>query len=287
LIFDTEYRGFVLLGAHFSVFDGSSWVSPVEAEKVKVELRKLDTHGAAIESLRVALSALKMAPDNDPQEVTVDQLSSSQKIMDQMKARVIPDESVADIDRSLHGLIWGKPYVQLNPDNFLRFLDNAFAETEVLVPDDQPVYIPSCRAPLDSNFFRHLGAFGPDVPSLWHTSGSKISVIDSKRKADGASVDQPEVPKEVIILPKPALVAMKDWGTIMKTGTVSFNLKERAREYRGHVVKEEGIRKKLWLSLQKGLLANSLVEDGESSKKKARVDGPDVVTSVSDMLDLF
>jgi hypothetical protein len=93
------------------------------------------------------------------------------------------------------------------------------------------------------------------------------------------------IPKEIIILPKPILNAVEDWEKIIKTGSVSFNFKERAKEYRDHVVKSDAIRKKLWESLKKGLETVERSEDGEPEQKKQKV--IHTVTTASGLMDLF
>jgi len=274
----------VLLGANFSVFDGTSWVDPVSAEKVQEELSKLDTHSASILSLASELSALTIRGTTSLVLITKDNLSSSARIIEEILLREIPEDKVKDIDRCLHGLIWGKPYIQLGPDTFLKFLDAAFAEDTIPVPSDQPMYLPSCKGPIGSNLFQHLATFGPDAPSLWNTAGSKIPVVDRKRKGSDSADAQPAVPSEIIILPKPVLVALKEWNKILDDGVVCFNLKERARDYRGHVVKEEGIRKKIWKSLQEGLLRHLEEKEGPQAKKQRMTEA---VLDVKDMLDLL
>lgn len=230
------------------------------------------------------LSLLTIHGTTDTVEtVHVDHLTSSQKIMDCILKRDIPDDQVKEIDNALHGLIWGKPYVQITPDTFLKFLVAFFQPDSPPPPEEIPMYISSCKAPLGSSLYRHLATFGPDSPSLWNTAGSKIAVIDRKRAGkDGEK--QPEPPAEIIILSKPTLVAMKDWEKVLKDATVSFKFKERAKEHRGHVIKETTIKGKIWSALQAGLLSHDLEEDGPS-KKKVRTDGG--VTKPEDLLALF
>jgi len=218
--------------------------------------------------------------------ITEANLSSSKKVIDEIIKRDIPDEDVEAIDLCLHSFIRGKPFVQLGPDTFRDFLVNAFCPTEVLVKDDEPMYLPSCRAELGSNLFQHLAKFGPDAPSLWNTSGSKISAVDRKRKTGAGTDEQPAVPKEIIIIPKPVVVAHKDWISILRTGMVSFNMKERAKSYRCHVVTNETSRAEIWKALQTALLVHDLDEEAPPEKKK-KTDSKVVVTDAKDILALL
>lgn len=281
------YQGFVLLGAHFTVFDGSSWIAPVDAASVQTELAKLDSHNSAIQKLADILSTLTVVEVKAAVDVTPGDLSSSMKIIAEIIKREIEDDEVEGIDQCLHDLVWGKPYVQLGPATFLAFLVDALCPTQVAVGEDKPIYIPTCRAPLGSNFFQHLARFGPDAPSLWNSSGSKISAVDRKRKDGVATTEQPEAPTQIIISSKPLEKAMKDWTEILKTGCISQNAKERARENRCHVVKAEPIRKEIWKALQNGLLVHDLGDGGSVAKKARTGASAGIVTDVDDMLNLL
>lgn len=287
LVFDHGYRGFVLLGAHFSVWDGSTWVDPVSPEEVKKELYRMDTHNISISRIADLLSGLEITSSKTKVDVTPEEISSCARLIKEMSIRDFEEYPDADeFDRHLQGLIWKTPFIQLSPDTFLTFLAKFFTE-EPFVLTDEAIYIPSCKSPLKEKLFQLLARFGPDSPSLWNTRGEIISVIaprESKKGKEKADIEKPSVPKEIIILPKPVLVAYKDWQRILKDGAVSFNYKERAKQHRGHVVTSESMRGKIWEVLQEGLSKAEVSGSGEPSKKKQKIGG---VMSVDEILDLW
>lgn len=287
LIFDTEYRGFVLLGAHFSVFDGSKWIDPVSPEDVKTELDKMDTHLSAVTEICSLLSDMEVSP-GITEEVTPQMITSATALLNKMHLRDFEGYKKADeFDRNLQCLIWKRPYTQLNPDNFITFLTAYFQEIS-FPPDDTPIYIPSCKVPAHDRLFRWLGTFGPDAPSLWNSRGDIISVVpELARKGEEVVETQVTVPKEIIMIPKPLLVALKDWKErIIEKGAVAFNFKERAKEHRAHVVTKDAVRGKIWEILRKGLLAIAESKDGQPEKKKKK-QNLTVVVEAEDVLSLW
>lgn len=256
----------------------------MSAEDVQKELALLDSHRAATIRLANLLSSLKMMGGGPPTPLLASAFSSSQKVISELLSRDIPDDQVKAIDQCITSFIWARPYVQLTPDTFLRFLDTALSPTKPSVGDDRPIFLATCRAPLGDHMYQHLGTFGPDAPSLWNTAGSKISVID-RRRVGVAGEEQPEPPKEITILPKPVLTALKDWETVFTSGSVSFKANERAKHYRAHVVQDPGVKGKIWKSLQTGLISRRSDDDGEAPKKKQRREV--FVAGASDILGLF
>jgi len=286
LLFDNGYRGFVLLGGHFAVYDGSCWVTPVTPEEVKAELSKLDTHNAAVAKIAELLSDIALAGSKKTVKVSVEDISSATKLMKEMEVREFEAyEHSETFDAELSSLIWQKPYTQLSPDTFLSFLKSYYID-KVLPSDESAMYIPTCRAPVGRPLFKHLATFGPDAPSLWNTRGDAISVLPSEgHKGKEKRGEKPTVPKEIIILPKPVLTAYKDWLEIEKTGTVRFNFKERAKNYRGHVVSQDTMRLLIWETLQEGLeIVESMAE--EKAKKKQKLSNVPVASG-SQILDLW
>lgn len=287
LVFENGYRGFVLLGAHFAVWDGSSWIQPVSPEDVKKELSKMDTHRLSLERISSLLSEMEISGSKQLVPVSPDEIDSASALLGKMSIREFEDYPFADeFDKNLQGLIWKTPFLQLSPDTFLQFLTKLFSDEE-LGFKNEAMYIPSCKAPVTDRLFQLLARFGPDAPSLWNTRGEITSVIvkQSKKGKEKEAIEQPAVPKEIIILPKPVLVALRDWRKILKDGAVSFNYKERAKEYRGHVVSSDSMKEKIWKCLQKGLENVESIEAEEPSKKKAKV-GP-VVSTSEEILDMW
>lgn len=285
-IFDQGYRGFVLLGGHFAIHDGTSWNEPVSAEELKDALTAMDTHKHAIQELSLMLSALKVKGQNAVVAVTVDELSSATAIMEKMSLRDFTDYDKSDaFDGALGRLLWQTPYTQLNPDTFMSFLDSSYHGDSYPSPET-PMFIPSCKSPVEDRLFRWLATFGPDAPSLWNSRGDIISVLpDSTRKGKETTKELPPAPKEIIILPKSLLTAYRDWKHVEKQSAVSFNFKERAKEYRGHVIVNPEVRKKVWEKLQNGLSKLETRED-DRPVKRARLDEA-VVTNTDDLLKMW
>jgi len=287
LLFENGYKGFTLLGGRFLVFSGK-WIAPVSAEDLKKEMILLDTHGANLAYIAEQLSALKVG-NGAPSPVSASALDSAAAVMAAIRIRDF--SSIAkpdDLDNALRGLVWPAPYTQINPDTFCSFLDSFFSSEE-LPSASTSMFIPTFKAPVGSRLFQWLSTFGPDAPSLWNTrSATIISVIEDKaRKGKDKEPAELTIPNEIIILPKPLLVAVQDWEKILATGAVSFNFKERAKEYRAHVVKSDGVRKKIWETLKKGLEAVDR-ESRDVEKKKAKKDAPSApVVEIDDLMRLF
>jgi len=289
LIFESGYLGFALLGGRFGIYDGSQWVEPVEAEVLKEELTKLDTHSTAVNELCGLLSAVKMK-DGPVSIVSPDGIKFATDLIRAMQIRDFEgDENIEKIDKTLKRLIWPKPFLQLSPDSFLSFLESLLNKDWAL-PIEQSVYIPSCKAPIEDKLFLLLSTFGPDSPSLWNTRGDKIAVISrsSRKGKEKTTEDEIPPPNEIIILPKPVLVAYNEWKSILKNGVVSFNFKERAKDYRGHVIKSEEMRKKMWTTLQAVLREAEEIDIGEPAKKKKKQGGEGgTITDAAAVLALF
>jgi len=286
LLFENGYLGFCLLGAHFEVYDGSKWVGPVEYEKLKEELSKLDTHSSAISELCTLISAVKMK-EGGVAEILEGDIKEAMDLISAMRIRDFGDnETNEHIDKALRRLIWPQPFLQISPDTLLSFL-TSLSDKDWVPKKEQAFYIPNCLAPLEEKLFLLLSLFGPDAPSLWNTRGQKISVLPGKSRK-GKEKDSEDVPppSEIIILPKPLLVALKEWKMILKDAVVSFNPKERAKDHRGHVVRSEDMRKKIWSALQQGLKDFEVDdEEGPSKKKRKTVEGG--VNTAAELLGLF
>jgi hypothetical protein len=289
LIFDPHYSGFVLLGAHFSVWDGSMWIDPVSPEAVKEQLDRLDTHRNAVIEICQMLSRVDMkGSSNLKVDVLPDTIQHASDLLREMNLRDFTDyDDSAEFDKSLQALIWKTPYLQIGPDTLISLL--IAVETGTMPAyKEEAIYIPSCRAPVSDPLFLCLARFGPDAPSLWHTRGEIISVLPeaSRKGKEKEAVELPAVPKEFIIIPKPLLTAYSDWLRILKEQAVSFNFKERAREYRAHVIRDDGMRKRLWEGLQECMSSWSKRHVGVPSQKRKRLDASLDITA-EDVLDLF
>jgi hypothetical protein len=290
VLFENGYKGFVLLGGHFSIYDGSKWVGPVSNDLLKIEFGKMDTHMINISFIAETLSKLKIG-DGNPSPVSASALDSSAAVIAEMSIRDFGDfENADEFDQALRGLIWAKPYTQLSPGSFLQFLDMLLLSSDP-PPVDMPMYIPSYKSPVKSKVFKCLATFGPDAPSLWNSrkGADVISALPAKpRKGDKESSEKEKVspPKEIIILPKPLFQAVADWEKIIEKGSVSFNFKERAREYRAHVVRDDDMRGKLWEKLGEGLANMEKAKVGEPEKKKQKTSEKTVATADA-LLDLF
>jgi hypothetical protein len=287
LLFDKSYLGFVLLGGRFAVYDGSKWISPVTPEEVQAELKKMDLHSAAVEKLALLMSQMKVSGTNTLVPINPVELSNATRLMEQMCIRDFDGyEKKDEFDLELQRLLWPTPYRQISPDTFLKFLRDLLIDKSM--PDENtPMYIPSCQSPVRSPMFRLLASFGPDAPSLWNTRGDIISVLpDVSRKGKEVATEPPEAPKEIIVLPKPVLIAYRDWEKILKDRAVSFNFKERAKSYRAHVISSPEMRKKVWGVLREGLEKISDDAQGEPSRKKKKTDSIPVV-STDELLALW
>lgn len=288
VLFDAGYKGFLLLGAQFSIWDGSKWVNPVSPEELKVEISLMDTHGRNITRIAEMLSDMTLK-NKRKETVTAADLNSATELMGKMKIRSFEEfEGKKEFDECLQGLVWPKDYWKISPASLLSFLSNYSSEGAPSPNPEYPMYIPSCDSPISDTLFQHLAVFGPDAPSMWNTRGSAYALVPgSTRKSDKGKEkeeEMPAAPKELIILPKPLLVAYRDWNKVFNTAMISMNPAERAKEYRGHVVQDVEVKQKLWAKLQEVVTKKSSIEATEPESKKKKIEP---VYSADDFLNLL
>lgn len=279
IVDNKEYRGFVLQGEGFTVFDGSSWYAPESAEDLRKSVAFMDPSEKAITELLVLLDELRMADgSNVPVAFGRESFANLEFLVENLgkvSFRIENEEKVKaranDYLRKIN-FRGGLPYIRIEPSSIHGALLALTSDVEV--PLKFPIFIPSFKTDLSDKTFRVLTHFGPDAISFWNSSkGEKYSVEveestegKGKKRAKSAEVE-PSIPPEIVVQVKPLTQCIADWKTVCDSRAIKMDLKERARDYRCHVLKAEGVRKDIWNCL---ILAGR--QSGEPKKKKGKVD---------------
>jgi len=273
---DGVYKGSVILGSGFKVFDGASWKEPVT--NLAEDLEFLDPTLRSIREIARMLSNLKLEGSYSGPDFTKDFIETPNKLVSVFSGfsfDSIGAETIAKLDSLFQGLnLRGAGFEAMNPQNVLKFVESFFSDEPAII--QRPTYIPAIRAPIESKSFVLLSRFGPEAPSFWNEKGSEITVAaassgSGKRKRDDEEL-YGYMPKEFHIIPKPLHIAHRDFHKVLQKGAVKMDLKERARGFRTiGLIKETAI-KPIWKALVEGLENHS--GDEVVVAKKRKVDAP-------------
>lgn len=292
LIFEDSYKGFILLGAKFSVFNGIEWHSEVGTEELRSQFTNIDSHSAAIQSICRIMSGLVLKSDGETKVgVEPKEIKSSMRLVKKLRERRITDVHSSAIDIELQKVYFGGDYNDVTVDSLVELV-NAMFLTEDDPDDDEEVYIPTCKAPLDDHRFLHLATFGPEAPTVWNTRGSVVKIPREKETDKYYSKDNNGVEKLdlkcIVVGTKPVQVAYGDWLRAKKECSIQMDQNERAKDYRCYSYKSNTSKVILWNALKKGFSAKRARDDdmevGPSSKRR-RV--AIEVSSADDILALF
>lgn len=304
MVHDNEYRGFVLLGTGFSIFDGTSMHAPVSYERLLVDLAAMDPHQAGMQKVGECINLLAdggCLSNFSEESVVINEYRSVARLTELLGKIVIPkgnedhEETLRELNKALRMLDFNeKDTWEINPQNLVRFLE-CYRDQDARVIESLPMKFLDWNTDYTDPLLRCLLAFGLEAPSAWNNTGVEFLLrydMDSdeeetasggKRKASEDSV-YGNMPKELLVARKPVLMAYRDWKMVIEKKAVKMNMKERAKEYRLMSVKNEQDRKKIWSGFM-GLVevGRKLSEKaGPSQKKKAKV-----VEAASKNIDSF
>jgi hypothetical protein len=274
----TSYLGFSLLGARFSLYNGTSWVLPVTPEVLRHDLLSLHPHTNAISELCDILNALNLE-SHYPQSVTQSDfhsLDATIGLLQKINISSLDDRDAREkeLNRLVRQLDYSKggKYRVVSPGTVETFLKRFFGSD--LVELEEPFFIPSYNAPFSDKAFRLLAAFGPDAPSFWNTRGVETSI--RVKEVDEKGVKKTDVtgycPNPFLVSMKPLLVSLTDFKTVLQKKAVKVDQKERAKEYRNHSFSAETGGKVVWKVLVDNVPA--LKEVVEVKKTKAKEIAP-------------
>lgn len=284
-----EYRGFTLQGEGFAVYDGSSWYVPESHEELFKSVSFMDPSEKAITELLGLLDDLRVADaSNVPVAWGRESFSNIDFLVENLGKVKFSIENEEKVKARANDLLrkinfrGGESFIRIEPSSIhgALLVLTSDAEPELRFP----FYLPSFQTDLSSKVFRVMTKFGPDAISFWNSSkGDKYSVEPveadvGKGKKRAKSVEEvfPEPPPEIIVQIKPLTQCIQDWRTVVEARGIKQDLKERARDYRCHVLKNEQVRKDIWTALcQVGRL--------EAPKKKKKV--VETAANVDDAFD--
>jgi len=267
-----EYKGFVLYGAQFVVFDSTKWVVPGTEEEVIDTLIKLDPHESSVGHLVKKFGEMKAADTYLGPTVTHATFSEPKNLIDVFRGldlKELDDDDIREIDQYLRGLNYmGDGYWPRNPQTIVDSLKIIASEGQVEL--QRPTYISSLRLPIHTKEFIALSKFGPESFSLWNERGSEIAcksiekqVMNSGKRKAGEFDLYANMPVKILVTPKPLMVAVTDMGKVVSKGSIKIDLGERAGKFRNMSVENEEMRKSMWRELV-------MISEGAHSKKKAK-----------------
>jgi hypothetical protein len=268
MVHDSEYRGFVLLGTGFSIFDGTSMYGPMPYEKLLVDLAAMDPHQAGLQAVGECINELAdkgCISHHTAESVDIKEFRSNNKMIQLLGRIVIPkgnddhDETMKKLNKALKMLDFNEEkYWEIAPQTLIKFL-LTFRDQDKPKIEALPVRFIDWNTDYSNLLIRCLMAFGSEAPSVWNTTGTEFILDGETTKEDSTGKGKRKVgdfdpfvnmPKELLVARKPIMVAYKDWLKVIEKNAVKMNLKERAKEYRLMNVKAEDIRKETWVGLQ-------------------------------------
>lgn len=291
MVVDTEYRGFVLLGSGFSVFDGTSVYTPVPYERLVKDLAYLDPHSAGLAKVEEMLSKLAEAGILDgmiEEAINIQEYKSINKLIGLLSKIKIPEgvkdheDTLKELNRGLRMLNFNEePYWEINPQTVVKFLGllDGSSKSKASITA-LPMAFTEWDVDYRNELYRALSAFGSEAPSVWNSTGSEVAAVESiteeqsgeSRKRSKKVEEYGNMPKEILVSRKPVLLALKDWNKVFEKSAVKMNFKERAKEYRTMVVKNESDRKLLWRCLMTAVKVHKNLEGvDEPVEKKQKV----------------
>jgi hypothetical protein len=281
MIFEAnEYKGFVLYGAQFVVFDSTKWIVPGSEEEIRDALNRMDPHEASVGHLVQIFGKMKTEGDYSGPTVTSSTFQEPKNLIDVFRGldlSEIDDDVIKEIDKYLRGLnFMGTGYWARNPQTIVDALK--IIATEGSVKLERPTYFSSIRLPIHTKEYAALSKFGPESFSLWNERGSDISckasetqiVSSGKRKAGEIDL-YANMPQKILVTPKPLGVAVSDMTKVVNKGMIKIDLGERAGKYRNICVENEEMRKAVWRELVE------ISRDAHSTKRTKVMDETDEV----------
>jgi hypothetical protein len=253
-----EYKGFILYGAQFVVFDSTKWVVPGSEEELRDAIIRLDPHEASVGHLVRVFGELKTQNQYTGPVVTSSTFQEPKSLIDVFRGlnlAEVEDDVIKEIDKYLRGLNYmGTGYWTRNPQTIVEALKIIASEGEVRL--ERPTYFPSIRLPIHTKEYAALSKFGPESFSFWNERGSDISckasesqtVSGGKRKAGEIDL-YANMPQKILVTPKPLGVAVSDMTKVVSRGMIKIDLGERAGKYRNICVESEEMRKTMWREL--------------------------------------
>lgn len=267
---DGQYCGFCLLGERFSVFANGSWHEPQSAADLREDLQKVQSRRHRLQSLGTVLSRMKTL-SGDKIMVDEDRLSEYPYLAEMLAQLDLDEEDDTD-EREISDLLGSTltitEYKTFKPRNISETMQNIF-ETDFLVPDDVPFFIPlkNWRG-IDSKEYMLLAQYGPRSFSFRNAKGIEYRVPSKITDNDPLSHDlkETEKPNRLLVYEKPVRECVRDLEELCKRGAIKMDLTERAAGQRAHTFQGQQL-KDIWSCL-KDLAAREVLKAPEGKGKE-------------------
>jgi len=231
---DEEYKGFCLLGECFSVFHSNVEHMPLSAEDLRFELSKVPSKATARSELASALSALKLTGGDSP-ILTADSVNDPFVVANTL-AKVDLEESgeedIKKVQEALKRMAFRNEYKSYSPSSISDSINDLLLHQRGFSTWNKlPFFIPiKDWNGIDDPIFQILARFGSSSFSFVAPRGTAIRIPD--KLSDDATVGvfavKEEPTNKVYFYDKPVMKAVVDWKALLKTGSVKYDVLERA-----------------------------------------------------------
>jgi hypothetical protein len=231
-----QYVGFVLLGAKFSLFNGTTWIQPVSPEELRVQLRQMSAHDVALEKIAEGISVMTIAVPAAAgvvQEVTSADIDTAVKLF---KRLAIRDRSTAPDGMTEHfgQLSYDVPYRTIGSKDIEIALNEMVDNVPLL--DDVPLYIPPSMPAefFEDRIYQILASFGPESFSLLNTTGTQYALQNPDLPEDLSTITQggTRTKPGILVSRKGVAVAYRDMRQVIREKMYRMNMSERAARFR-------------------------------------------------------
>jgi hypothetical protein len=230
-----EYMGFCLLGERFRIFDGTSFVEPMEADKLRNDIAQhASTH---IASLGTILQLLRQKESVVPVPAGVEGVEGAQHLMKLIGSREFSEDEEKALSDLLAKLDFRKSFWTITNSTIIRAITLLTSEKATPLDDSvHPGYAGRDIKLYGKRAYRVLSMFGP-------TSFSFINRAGTSYRFPPMTEDDPLLAagdREAGLLAihvgiKPLAQAVADWEELVAKGEIRQNLGERAGKYRNCV----------------------------------------------------
>lgn len=290
----SEYAGFVLLGAGFSVLIDDVWHEVKDADELQTDVLALSSHQYAVSKVAGILSKLvveesaRVDKKKSIEEIKPEALTSGQKLWEEMEKRTFTEDAQEQMTEVIGMIGFSRSYKPINLENIMWALEMIVVKPTEPLPKDLPLYVPPTYGEYGDRVLKVLCCFGPDSFSLVNASGTKYSITPFTTKVDpndalnesGKGKVLPFIPVSV----KSVQTAKVDMYAFLKRREIQVDFKERAIPNRCILFKGDS-RDKLYAKMREVCSHKSIEDAAAKIGKKRNVEG--IPKDSAGVLDLF
>jgi hypothetical protein len=277
VIVDGTYRGFCLLGNHFSVFHNGSWVSPLSEQALRDELRTIRDRTETYSLLAAKMGQLQ---DEHGHGLMIDEnrlpdLGYLASCLAKLRIKDDQKELEQDVSNLLGSVLTVTEYRTFKPSLIADSVES------LVKPDKDissiPFYIPITNwSGIDSREYQVFASYGPRSFSFRTPRGTEIRIpiksTDPDQLRGDKKTKEEGVYNKILAYEKPVREAIRDWEDVRRKGSIKMDMAERAAGQRAHLFMNEQ-KDIIWNMLKRLAASGELVEEnGEPSRKRARID---------------